>query len=241
MHASTLRIEPIATHTVLKCIFHGAAGLTALSLGLAVAGHYFGRDIALGGHSEDATLQEIVIGNDVLDLPANMIRFRKQRQSGVAGRVDIYLRWPDMQGYEPKFWADFNSAEAEKRILFAAFEPRVDAYDMSGRYGPVYSRLTSGPGAKGPAGLTIQPFLTESEFVNEELVVGPEQAGKAPFVARCLDAATSRNNRASCQRDVFVGKTLQLTYRFPREMLKDWREIDAQMQDFASTHIKSAE
>ncbi len=61
------------------------------------------------------------------------------------------------------------------------------------------------------------------------------------FVARCLDAETSKSNLASCQRDIFVGDEIQLTYRFPREMLKDWRQLEQQMQAFAKAHIKGQE
>ncbi len=238
MESSTHRIEPIAGSSSLQRIFYCVAALAVLSLGLAAAGRFLGHGISLGGHTEDTTLQEIVIGNTVLALPANMIRFDRQRRGGVAERVDIYLHWPDMQGYRPEFIQDFNGSGPEKRLLFVTFEPRAISQDMSDRYGPIYSTLTDGPGVKGPAGLTIQTLQTESGFVNEELIVSPQRAGKAPFVARCLDIETSRNNLASCQRDIFVGEDLQLTYRFPREMLNDWQQIDLQMQAFAQAHIK---
>jgi hypothetical protein len=238
MQSSTHRIEPIAGNLSLRRAFYCVAALALVSLCLAVAGRLLGHGISLGGHTEDRTLQEIVIGNSVLELPANMIRFDKQRRNGVAERVDIYLHWPDMQGYQPESIQDFNGSGSEKRLLFLTFEPRAIAQDMSGRYGPIYSTLTNGPGIKGPAGLTIQGFQPESGFVNEELVVSSEQAGKPPFVARCRDAETSEGNLASCQRDIFVGEDLQLTYRFPREMLKDWQPLEQQMLGFAKAHIK---
>lgn len=238
MQSSTHRIEPIAGSSSLQRAFYCVAALALLSLCLAVAGRFLGHTVSLGGHTEDRSLQEIVIGNSVLELPANMIRFGKQRRSGVAERVDIYLHWPDMQGYRPEFIQDFNGSGPEKRLLFVTFEPRAISQDMSGRYGPIYSTLTDGPGVKGPAGLTIQAFQPESGFVNEELIVSPQRAGNAPFVARCLDMETSRNNLASCQRDIFAGEDLQLTYRFPREMLKDWQQLELQMQAFAKAHTK---
>jgi hypothetical protein len=238
MQSSTHRIEPIAGSSSLQRIFFCVAALAFLSLCLAVAGRFLGHGISLGGHTEDVTLQEIVIGNSVLELPANMIRFDKQRRDGVAERVDIYLHWPDMQGYRPEFIQDFNGSGPEKRLLFLIFEPRAISQDMSDRYGPIYSTLTDAPGVMGSAGLTIQTFQPESGFVNEELVVSQERPGNAPFVARCLDAETSKNSLASCQRDIFVGEDLQLTYRFPRELLKDWPQLEQQVQAFAKAHIK---
>ena len=240
MQSRTQRIELITGGALLSRVFHFIATLALLSLGLTIAGHYLGHTISLGGHTEDATPQEIVIGNNVLELPANMIRFDKQRRNGVTERVDLYLHWPDMLGYQPAFLADFNGSGPEKRLLFLTFEPRATSEDMSGRYGPIYSTLTEDPGSKGPAGLTIQKFRADSGFVNEELVVSPEQAGHAPFVARCLDEESSKSNLASCQRDIFLGEDLQLTYRFPREMLGDWQKLDQQIWAFAEAHLKRA-
>lgn len=239
MQSSTYGIEPIAGGKFLQRAFYCGAALAALSLGLTVAGHFYGHIISLGGHSENTTHREIVIGNNVLDIPANMIRFDKQRRSGVAERVDLYLHWPDMQGYQPQFMDDFNGSGSAKQLLFLTFEPRAALQDMSGRYGPIYSALTEGSGMDGPEGLKIQRFRADSGFANEELVVAPQHGAKTPFVARCLDEETSRSNRASCQRDIFIGEDLQLAYRFPRELLKDWQLLDQQVQNFAETHLQS--
>ena len=241
MHASTQKIEPVLASTVLKCVFYAALGLAAVSIALAVAGRHLGHGIALAGHTEDTTPLEIVMGNSVLNLPANMIRFESQRQNGVAKRVDLYLHWPDMQGYRPDLTDDFNGLGAEKRLVFATLEPRMDPLDMSQRYGPVYATLTTGPGIKGPSGLTIQRFRPDSGYANEELVVSAERAGTLPFIARCLDATTTKDNFAGCQRDIFVGEDLQLTYRFPRELLQDWREVEEQMRAFARDHMLRAD
>ncbi|CAN7446580.1 hypothetical protein LJR231_002961 [Phyllobacterium sp. LjRoot231] len=238
MQSRAQRIEPIAGSVLLRRVFYSIATLALLSLCLTIAGHYLGHTISLGGHTEDATPQEIVVGNNVLELPANMIRFDKQRRNGVAERVDLYLHWPDMLGYQSAFLSDFNGSGPEKRLLFLTFEPRAMSEDMSGRYGPIYSTLTEGPGSNGPAGLTIQKFRADSGFVNEELMVSPEQAGHVPFVARCLDEETSKANLASCQRDIFLGEDLQLTYRFPREILEDWQKLDQQIRTFAEAHLK---
>ncbi|UXN60076.1 hypothetical protein [Phyllobacterium zundukense] len=232
------RIEPIFGSALLRRVFYAIATLALVSLCLTIAGHYLGHTISLGGHTEDTKPREIVIGNNVLEVPANTIRFERQRRNGDAERVDLYLHWPDMLGYQPAFLSDFNSAGPEKRLLFLTFEPRATSQDMSGRYGPIYSTLTEGPGSKGPAGLTTQKLRADSGFVNEELMVSAEQAGRLPFVARCLDEQTSKTNLASCQRDIFLGEDLQLTYRFPREILGDWQKLDQQIRTFAEAHLK---
>ncbi|SDP75760.1 hypothetical protein [Phyllobacterium sp. OV277] len=239
MQTSAQRVEPITGSPFLQRIFYGVIALALITAALAAAGHYFGHTISLGGHTEDTTPHEIVIGNSVLELPANAIRFRAQRGDGVAQRVDLYLHWPDMQGYQPTFIKDFNGAGETKTLLFLTFEPRATSRDMSGRYGPIYSTLTDGPGIKGPSGLTIQNFLTTSGFVSEQLVTSSQSKNRELFVARCLDEETSKANLASCQRDIFIGEDLQLTYRFPREFLAIWQELDQKVLSFAQGHLKT--
>ncbi|MHC1549144.1 hypothetical protein [Phyllobacterium sp. K27] len=241
MQATTQKIEAVSVSFLVRKALYCLAALGGASLCLAIAGSFLGHVISLGGHTEDGSMQEIVIGNDVLQIPANMIRFDRQRRDGIAERIDLYLRWPEMLGYSPEFKDDFNGVTSGKRLLFLTFEARQGSQDMSGRYGPVYTPLTEGPGISGPANLTVYRFRTDSGFVNEELLVSPEHGVKSPFVVRCLDAPSSVDNLASCQSDIFVGNDLQLTYRFPRETLEDWKLLEKKIAEFAREHIKSAE
>lgn len=158
MQASTQRVEPITGCHLLQRAFYCVVALAIISIGLVLAGRYFGHTISLGGHTEETTLHEVVIGNSILELPANAIRFRSQRRDGVAERVDLYLHWPDMQGYQPVFIGDFNGSGDKKTLLFLTFEPRATSRDMSGRYGPIYSTLTDGPGKKAHPGSPFRTF-----------------------------------------------------------------------------------
>ncbi len=241
MQATTQKIEAISPGQLIGKALYWLGSLAALTLCLVITGYFFGHKISLGGHTEDRSIREIVIGDNVLHIPANMIRFNRQRRDGVAERVDLYLHWPEMQGYSPDLENDFNDAGNGKKLLFLAFEARQATHDMSGRYGPVYLPLTEGPGEPGPATLKVQRFRSDSGFVDEELLASPQHSGKQPFVARCLNNNSSQDILAACQRDVFVGSDLQLTYRFPRELLKDWQALDMAIMQFALGHIKSAE
>lgn len=241
MQANTEKIEAISASFFLRRILYYMATLGVVSLCLAIAGSFLGHMISLGGHTENSFMQKIIIGNDVLQIPENMIRFNRQRRNGIAERIDLYLHWPEMQGYAAEFQDDFNGAGPDKKLLFLTFEARQGSQDMMDRYGPVYLPLTEGPGSAGPAGLTILRFRGDSGFINEELLVSPHRGASPSFVARCLDEQSSPDNLASCQSDIFVGGDLQLTYRFPREMLKDWPLLDKKIAEFARSHIKSVE
>lgn len=216
--------EIVNSSLVMK-VFYALAVLAILSAAISLGGRWFGHSIAMAGYTDDKTTREIVIDNDVISVPANMIRFEKARHNGTASRLDLYMRWPELDGYSDGARAAFNNSDGSKRILFLSLEPRVMTRDMSGRLDPIYTALTVKPGVPGPEGVTLFGFTETSGYLNEVLAVGA-RAGETPFVARCLAGEPAEELLAPCERDVFVGKELSLTYRFPRELLGEWRTLD---------------
>lgn len=217
--------------------------LALVSAVISVAGKWAGHSIALAGHTDDTTVREIVIGNDVLSVPSNMIRFEASRRDGVASRLDLYVRWPQMDGYSTAAREDFNhggtGAAHSRTILFLSFEQRMMSRDMSGRFEPIYRPLLDGAGRRGPAGLTVHDFADRSGYVDEVLVTG-DREGAPPFVMRCLSGAALRESLAPCERDIHVGQGLSLSYRMPAELAGSWREIDAAVTDIAARFLKTA-
>jgi hypothetical protein len=212
--------------TFLKRGLLAFAALALLSLAISAGGKQLGRMIALAGHTEDTALREIVIGDDIISAPANTIRFSEQRRDGVASRVDLYLRWPQLDGYSAVARDDFNHIGESSRIIFLSFERRMMSRDMSGRLEPIYAQLLVRPGRPGPAEVTLYDFDPESGYLDETLAVALRHDGGAPFVARCLAEESSAQSLAPCERDIQVGEALSLTYRFPRELLADWEKLD---------------
>ena len=197
-----------------------------ISLAISVAGRYAGRTIAMAGHTDDTSIAEVVIGNNVIAAPNNMIRFAAARRSGVAARLDLYMRWPALDGYSNAARDDFNHATGAPNIIFVSLTESAMSRDMSGRYAPIYERITQISGERHPANLQVRRFTEASGYMGEILVVGDDE-GEAPFVARCLDGPSAAGSLAPCERDVHVGDGLNLTYRFPGELLRDWRHLDA--------------
>lgn len=236
--SATAEPLPAIRVSLMRRVFASFLLLAAASLAISMGGRWLGAAIALGGHSDDPSPREIVIGNDVVVVPANTIRHERARLDGVAPRLDLYLRWPDMTGYSAAAQADFNHAGGSRRILFLSFEPRTMSRDMSGRFEPIYRSLIEPAGRSGPAGVRLHAFGAASGYVNEELAVaGGDGAG--PFVARCMTGASAEESLAPCERDLAVGRELSLTYRFPRELLEDWRRLDMAVRRFAEKAVKS--
>lgn len=230
-------IRPVDAGLMMK-VFYAFAALAILSLAISVAGKWYGHSISMAGHTDDASPREVVIGNNVISAPANTIRFERARRHGIAQRLDLYLRWPEMQGYTELARDDFNHAGGSKRIVFLTFEERMMSRDMSGRFAPIYSAMIARPGTEGPAGLTLYAFDQKSGYLNEVLAVG-ERPGQEPFVARCLDGASAGESLAPCERDIHVGDNLSLSYRFPKELLANWRDLETEVMKASARMLKT--
>lgn len=220
-------------------VFYAFAALMILSGAISMAGRWFGASIAMAGYTDDTTVHEVVIGNNVLAAPSNTIRYERSRRDGVATRLDLYLHWPDMKGYSTEARADFNHTSGARRILFLSFEERMMSRDMSGRFEPIYSSLIVRPGKTGPDGIVTYAFNEKSGYLDEVLTVA-ERTGKDPFVARCLTGPTAEESLAPCERDIHLGDNLSLTYRFPREMLAEWRAMDGAVAAKAAAMLRTA-
>lgn len=212
--------------SLMKRVFYAFAALALLSVAISLGGKWFGRSIAMAGYTDDTTVREVVIGNNVIAVPANVIRFERARRDGIASRLDLYLRYPQMDGYSEAARDNFNNAGSNKDIVFLSFEEKAMSRDMSGRFAPIYSALIVQPGTPGQGGMTFYRFNEKSGYLNERLAVA-ERPGKDPFVARCLSGPSAEESLAPCERDIQVGDNLSLTYRFPKEFLGGWQALDA--------------
>lgn len=219
-------------------VFYAFAALAILSLAISVGGKWLGRSIATAGHTEDTALHEIVIGNNVLSVPANAIRFERARRDGIAERLDLYLRWPDLGGYSQATRDDFNHRDGTRNILFLTFEEPMMSRDMSDRFEPIYRSMIEPAGVPGEAGLTLHRFKQSAGYEAEMLTVAA-RAGRPPYVARCLEGAAAVDSLASCVRDVRLGRDLSLTYRFPNHLLAEWEAVDAAVMQRVETYLKT--
>ncbi len=220
-------------------VFYVFALLAALSAGISMSGRWFGHSIAMAGYTDDPTLYSVVIGRDIVTAPGNMIRFQRARQNGVAARLDLYMRWPQLDGYSEAARRDFNNSGGARRLLFIAAEPRIMSRDMSGRFGPIYQSLIEGTGTRIEGGLVLYALKSTSGYMDEQLVVG-ERDGKNPFVARCLTGAAAEGSLAPCERDIHIGDNLSVTYRFPRELLRQWAVLDASVDAKMTSMLRVA-
>jgi hypothetical protein len=238
--APIIEERPLISSGFLYRLTAGVAVLAALTVAITIGGHWLGEKISLAGHT--ASLEPITmrIGEDTVRLSANSIRFPSERVNGAAERVDLYLTWPQMQGYSDADRLRFDDISQGSSLIFLQLSQSTMSRDMSGRLEPIYSHLMEGTAFAGPYGLTAHRLRADAGYSGEVLLTAP-RTDQPDYVVRCILPATpDRATNGDCQRDVKVGKDLSVLYRFSSNQLGDWQTMDAAVQNFVRTRLVDA-
>lgn len=204
----------------------GFMAITALLLFLASS--LYGDYVSKAGHTENPSSKQIIIGNDVILVPQNMVRYGKQRNATSVPRLDLYAHWPTLSGYSAEHAKVFSSLEDDAPIIFMTLEPRAMSMEMSGRVEKIYDHFFSGPPIEAVAGLVRRPFSKDSAYFSEDLYY--EIGSPYPYAARCIrksDAVAA----PICIRDIHIGHGLTLTYRFHVDLLSEWKTLERSIKN----------
>ncbi|MEB2843517.1 hypothetical protein GAO09_00900 [Rhizobiales bacterium RZME27] len=232
--------EPLISNRMAFGLMAGLGLMVAATFAISLGGQWIGPRLALGSHTDSREEVSVRIGQDELRLPVNTIRFGEQRRSGDSDRIDLYLTWPEMQGYSVSLKNRFDGSHNTDGLIFLQLSQSTMSRDMSGRVEPIYSRLFDGDPLPGPYGLTAHHLRADSGYGQEVILTAPMADGGS-YAVRCLmpsqsTAASSRSaaaaNSASCQRDIRAGQDLTVLYRFSPSLLRDWQRIDAAIARF---------
>lgn len=223
---------PLVSNRLLTRLTLGVAVLAALTVTISVAGRTLGERIALAGHTESLEQIDVIIGQDQIRLPANTIRFEDQRQTGRAERVDLYLTWPEMNGYTNAERSRFNDPSRPEGLIFLNLSQSTMSKDMSGRLAPIYSHLFEGRTEPGPAALTLRHLKANSGYGGEVLFTGIFPDG-SDYAVRCMmPADDAQSTSADCQRDIHIGRDLSVLYRFSSRLLPQWQAMEARVHGY---------
>lgn len=229
--------QPLLSGRVLWRVASVAAVLAVATLGLTLGGRWLGNRIALAGHTDSQEEYAIEIGRDRLRLPANVLRLAEQRHAGPAERVDLYLAWPEMQGYSKPLKARFDDVTHPQSLIFLQLSQSTMSRDMSGRLDPIYRHLFDGDASRAAFGLTLHKLRPDSGYGRDVLLTAPQAEGGF-YVIRCLlPAPGEQAGNSDCQRDIRVGHDLTVLYRFSSDLLRDWQHIDAAVRSFVEQHL----
>ena len=112
--------------------------MSILIFSFAVIANYFGTNARKAGSTADLSIKQVIVGNDVLNIPANVFRFKKQRQATTSKQIDLFYYWPGFQVYSVATHNLFYGPESSiENLIFSTIENRTMQFDMSERLLPV--------------------------------------------------------------------------------------------------------
>jgi hypothetical protein len=170
--------------------------------------------------SSNPTRLPVSIGATVFNVPTMAVRMKIQRHSGPQERVDLSFTFPSLQVPDaPKHVSADTVEDAVQPIdrIFLSIAAHHDTMAPDSRVRTIYPRYLEQASTPGQDGLTVRAFRDGTPYSNEDLF-----SASAPNLnARCTrDAATP----GMCLSERRIDGA-DLTFRFPRSWLAQWRDV----------------
>jgi len=164
----------------------------------------------------------------LFDVPPAAIRNVVERHAGPNDRIDLAFMWPsllpppsDAKAGEQARLAGSAAPDPGARF-FVTIAPLGQVLPPLERLRGIYPRYVEAEATAGADGLAILPFRKGSPYAGEDLVYlsgSPEQ-----FFARCTRDV--QDVPGTCINERLIDAA-EVTFRFPRAWLEDWRNISA--------------
>jgi hypothetical protein len=171
----------------------------------------------------------VSIGATIFNVPTAAIRMKIQRHSGPQERVDLSFVFPTLEAPEaPKHVSAGTVDEALQPIdrIFLSIAAHHDTLAPDTRVRTIYPRYLEQASSPGQDGLTMRAFRDGTPYGTEDLFL----AATPNLSARCTrDAATP----GMCLSERRIDGA-DLTFRFPRSWLAQWRDVANAMDRLAA-------
>ena len=168
--------------------------------------------------SPDAPSLPITIGGVVFNVPPAAIRFKMQRRAGPQARVDLAFLWPSLEPPAPTNAVSPADAPKVTERIFVTIARSDGTLPPGERLKAIYPRyVVSGP-AIDMGGLQVRAFRSGTPYQGEDLIYDP--AAPEWLLMRCTQSFAGTPGMCLHERRL---TTADVTVRFPREWLSDWR------------------
>jgi hypothetical protein len=174
--------------------------------------------------SDDPARLPVSVGATLFNVPTQAVRRQVQRHSGPQERVDLSFAYPSLEAVGAPKHASAETTEAAVQPIdriFLSIAAHHDTLAPDMRVRTIYPRYLEKASSQGDDGLTTRAFRDGTPYSNEDLFA----AGTPAMVARCTrDAATA----GMCLSERRIDGA-DLTFRFPRSWLAQWRDVAGAM------------
>ncbi len=170
----------------------------------------------------------VSIGGTLFNVPAAAMRVKIQRHSGPAERIDLSFSFPSLAPPQPQKHVSADEVDEKTQPIdriFLSVAAHHDTLAPDMRIRTIYPRYLEQTSSPGDDGLTLRAFRDGSPYGGEDLF----SANGPSFNARCTrDAAT----QGMCLSERRIDGA-DLTFRFPRSWLAQWRDVAGAMDRLA--------
>ncbi|ADM09839.1 hypothetical protein PB2503_08929 [Parvularcula bermudensis HTCC2503] len=201
--------------------------------------YYFGPDVEeIAGNKLRPTIADdtitATVGGIDFEVPANYTLYPKDRRNGDREVLALFASWPRFDGFTPSRRRDFiENATDSRRIdieIALAPLPFSEADRLEIQYKP---HLADQEGQPFDYGLTHYRFKSAGEitgapsgYTDKELFLGEASDGQMA-VLFCYLEDPSGVIPSECYRTYDLSRTVSVKYKFKKEYLSEWRDIDA--------------
>lgn len=170
----------------------------------------------------------VSVGATLFNVPTMAFRVKMQKHSGPQERVDLNFQYPSLAPPERPKHVNAETIEQTGQPIdriFLSIAAHHDALAPELRLRTIYPRYLMPEASAASDGLTQQAFRDGSPYANEDLF----SASAPELSARCTrDGATP----GMCLSERRIDGA-DLTFRFPRQWLAQWREVAGAIDQLA--------
>ena len=168
----------------------------------------------------DAPSLPIQIGGINFNVPPAAIRVPVQRRPGTQARVDLMFLWPSLSPPDLTVKANPAAPPNLSERIFITIAASDGTLPPLERLKTIYPRYAAGPAVTGSDGLSVTNFKAGSPYHGEELIIDPSAPER--FMLRCTRRTGAAPGMCLHERRIM---TADVTVRFPRDWLTDWRGV----------------
>jgi len=172
----------------------------------------------------DAPMLPISVGGLVFNVPPAAIRVPRQRHAGTQGRLDLAFLWPTLAPPDPAAKPVVSEELPALDRLFVTIAALDDTFGPAERIKTIYPRYFDFGRFAGPDGLLVIRFRDGTPYQAEDLFYDP--AAPERFLVRCSRPGAGPTP-GTCLFERRLADAADLTVRFPRDWLSDWRRLSA--------------
>lgn len=183
---------------------------------------------------DDPSRLPISIGNTLFNVPTKAVRVKLQKRTGPQERVDLNFIYPSLEAPEAPRHVTAETVEEdlpEINRIFLSIAAHHDALSPDERTLTIYPRYLDQTAGRLVDGLSERPFRDNTPYAGEDLVY----ASSPQIIARCTRDGKTPGMCLSERRI----EGADLTFRFPRAWLAQWRDVAGAMDQLISRMRKA--